>query len=102
MAQPPHVETPFTSSEKIRDIVTGMSDGLTAPFAPAAGLINTSKTTPLKLSPIYSAEPPRWDGAHNQGGTGGGRTGGASLKGSLLFVSSTAFTVIESAMAIIF
>jgi hypothetical protein len=55
MPQPPHVETPFTSSEKVRDIVIGMSDGLTAPFASAAGLINASKTTPLNLSTIYSA-----------------------------------------------
>ena len=31
MPQTPHVETHFTSSEKIRDIVIGMSDGLTAP-----------------------------------------------------------------------
>jgi hypothetical protein len=28
MPQTPHVETHFTSSEKIRDIVIGMSDGL--------------------------------------------------------------------------
>jgi VIT1/CCC1 family predicted Fe2+/Mn2+ transporter len=34
----PHVEKHFTSSELIRDIVIGMSDGLTVPFALAAGL----------------------------------------------------------------
>jgi VIT1/CCC1 family predicted Fe2+/Mn2+ transporter len=33
-----HVEQHFTSSEVIRDIVIGMSDGLTVPFALAAGL----------------------------------------------------------------
>src|SRR5260370_7685240 len=33
MPQTPHVETHFTSSERIRDIVIGMSDGLTVPFA---------------------------------------------------------------------
>jgi VIT1/CCC1 family predicted Fe2+/Mn2+ transporter len=33
-----HVETHFTASEVIRDIVIGMADGLTVPFALAAGL----------------------------------------------------------------
>src|SRR5512141_786732 len=33
-----HVERHFTSSEVVRDIVIGMSDGLTVPFALAAGL----------------------------------------------------------------
>ena len=33
-----HVEKHFTSSEVVRDIVIGMSDGLTVPFALAAGL----------------------------------------------------------------
>ncbi len=31
-------ETHFTDSETVRDIVIGMSDGLTVPFALAAGL----------------------------------------------------------------
>ena len=34
----PHVEKHFTSTPTIRDIVIGMSDGLTVPFALAAGL----------------------------------------------------------------
>ncbi len=34
----PHVERHFTSGELVRDIVIGMSDGLTVPFALAAGL----------------------------------------------------------------
>ena len=38
MPQSPHVETHFTSSAYVRDIVIGMSDGLTVPFALAAGL----------------------------------------------------------------
>ena len=38
MPQTPHVEKHFTSSETIRDVVIGMSDGLTVPFALAAGL----------------------------------------------------------------
>jgi VIT1/CCC1 family predicted Fe2+/Mn2+ transporter len=38
MPQTPHVETHFTASESVRDIVIGMADGLTVPFALAAGL----------------------------------------------------------------
>ena len=38
MPQTPHVEKHFTSTEVVRDIVIGMSDGLTVPFALAAGL----------------------------------------------------------------
>jgi VIT1/CCC1 family predicted Fe2+/Mn2+ transporter len=38
MPQTPHVEKHFTSSDTVRDIVIGMSDGLTVPFALAAGL----------------------------------------------------------------
>ena len=34
----PHVERHFKSSEVIRDVVIGMSDGLTVPFALAAGI----------------------------------------------------------------
>ena len=33
-----HVEQHFTSSNFVRDVVIGMSDGLTVPFALAAGL----------------------------------------------------------------
>lgn len=38
MPQTPHIERHFTASETIRDIIIGMSDGLTVPFALAAGL----------------------------------------------------------------
>lgn len=38
MPQTPHVERHFTASEFVRDVVIGMSDGLTVPFALAAGL----------------------------------------------------------------
>ena len=38
MPQTRHTERHFTSSEIVRDIVIGMSDGLTVPFALAAGL----------------------------------------------------------------
>jgi VIT1/CCC1 family predicted Fe2+/Mn2+ transporter len=34
----PHVEKHFTSSATVRDVVIGMADGLTVPFALAAGL----------------------------------------------------------------
>ena len=34
----PHTERHFTASEIVRDVVIGMSDGLTVPFALAAGL----------------------------------------------------------------
>jgi VIT1/CCC1 family predicted Fe2+/Mn2+ transporter len=36
--QTPHVERHFTASQVVRDIVIGMADGLTVPFALAAGL----------------------------------------------------------------
>ena len=38
MPATPHIEKHFTSSETVRDVVIGMSDGLTVPFALAAGL----------------------------------------------------------------
>jgi VIT1/CCC1 family predicted Fe2+/Mn2+ transporter len=38
LPQTPHVEKHFQSSEVVRDIVIGMADGLTVPFALAAGL----------------------------------------------------------------
>jgi VIT1/CCC1 family predicted Fe2+/Mn2+ transporter len=38
MPTSPHVETHFRSSESVRDVVIGMADGLTVPFALAAGL----------------------------------------------------------------
>lgn len=38
MPQTPHTERHFTASEVVRDVVIGMADGLTVPFALAAGL----------------------------------------------------------------
>jgi len=38
MPQTPHLEKHFTAGETVRDVVIGMSDGLTVPFALAAGL----------------------------------------------------------------
>ena len=41
----PHVETHFQASDTVRDVVIGMSDGLTVPFALAAGLTGTAVAT---------------------------------------------------------
>jgi vacuolar iron transporter family protein len=40
-----HVETHFEASATVRDVVIGMSDGLTVPFALAAGLSGTVSQT---------------------------------------------------------
>src|SRR6478672_8293603 len=45
MPQTPHIERHFTSSEVVRDVVIGMSDGLTVPFALAAGLTGAISQT---------------------------------------------------------
>ena len=42
-----HTEAHFESSEMVRDVVIGMSDGLTVPFALAAGLSGVVNTTHL-------------------------------------------------------
>lgn len=47
MPQTPHIEKHFTSGEVVRDIVIGMSDGLTVPFALAAGLSGAISTTSI-------------------------------------------------------
>lgn len=45
MPQTPHVEQHFTAGDTVRDIVIGMSDGLTVPFALAAGLSGATIAT---------------------------------------------------------
>ena len=45
MPQTPHTERHFTAGETVRDIVIGMSDGLTVPFALAAGLTGLASAT---------------------------------------------------------
>ena len=50
MPQTSHVETHFTASETVRDIVIGMSDGLTVPFALAAGLSGAVASTGLIIT----------------------------------------------------
>jgi VIT1/CCC1 family predicted Fe2+/Mn2+ transporter len=47
MPQTPHIEKHFTASEVVRDTVIGMSDGLTVPFALAAGLTGAIAVTNL-------------------------------------------------------
>jgi VIT1/CCC1 family predicted Fe2+/Mn2+ transporter len=47
MPQTLHVEKHFTGSEIVRDVVIGMSDGLTVPFALAAGLSGAVASTAL-------------------------------------------------------
>src|SRR5262245_11891495 len=42
-----HHEEHFTASETVRDVVIGMADGLTVPFALAAGLAGTVGATHL-------------------------------------------------------
>ena len=50
MPQTPHVERHFTSSEVVRDIVIGMADGLTVPFALAAGLTGAIENTGIIIT----------------------------------------------------
>src|SRR5512136_498469 len=50
MPQTPHVERHFTASESVRDIVIGMSDGLTVPFALAAGLSGAVDATSIVIT----------------------------------------------------
>src|SRR5476649_1970425 len=45
MPTTPHLEKHFTAGEAVRDIVIGMSDGLTVPFALAAGLTGAISQT---------------------------------------------------------
>jgi VIT1/CCC1 family predicted Fe2+/Mn2+ transporter len=45
-----HRERHFTASETVRDIVIGMSDGLTVPFALAAGLSGAVSSTTLVVT----------------------------------------------------
>lgn len=50
MKQDAHVEQHFMGSDLVRDIVIGMSDGLTVPFALAAGLSGAVDSTALILT----------------------------------------------------
>src|SRR5437879_11878361 len=50
MPQTPHIERHFTAGETFRDIVIGMSDGLTVPFALAAGLSGAVSSTTIIIT----------------------------------------------------
>ena len=50
MPQTRHIEKHFTGSEMVRDIVIGMSDGLTVPFALAAGLSGIAHSTAIVIT----------------------------------------------------
>jgi VIT1/CCC1 family predicted Fe2+/Mn2+ transporter len=50
MPTPPHIEQHFTATETVRDIVIGMSDGLTVPFALAAGLSGAVASTGIVVT----------------------------------------------------
>ena len=50
MPQTPHIERHFTAGETVRDIVIGMSDGLTVPFALAAGLSGAVDSTRIVVT----------------------------------------------------
>src|SRR5436309_6592055 len=45
-----HTERHFTAGETVRDIVIGMSDGLTVPFALAAGLSGAVSSTSIVVT----------------------------------------------------
>ena len=47
MPQTPHIERHFTAGKVVRDVVIGMSDGLTVPFALAAGLTGAIHSTSI-------------------------------------------------------
>ena len=46
----PHIERHFTASESVRDVVIGMADGLTVPFALAAGLSGAVSQTSIVVT----------------------------------------------------
>lgn len=50
MPQTPHSERHFTAGEAVRDVVIGMSDGLTVPFALAAGLSGAVSSTGIIIT----------------------------------------------------
>lgn len=46
----PHIERHFTATDTVRDIVIGMSDGLTVPFALAAGISGVGVATNIVVT----------------------------------------------------
>jgi vacuolar iron transporter family protein len=50
MPATPHIEKHFTATESVRDVVIGMSDGLTVPFALAAGISSAVAATHIVVT----------------------------------------------------
>jgi VIT1/CCC1 family predicted Fe2+/Mn2+ transporter len=50
MPTTPHIERHFTATDTVRDIVIGMSDGLTVPFALAAGISGAGAATNIVVT----------------------------------------------------
>ena len=50
MPQTPHIEKHFTAGDTVRDVIIGMSDGLTVPFALAAGLSGVAASTAIVVT----------------------------------------------------
>ena len=50
MPSTPHIERHFTATATVRDVVIGMSDGLTVPFALAAGLSGAAAATSIVVT----------------------------------------------------
>jgi hypothetical protein len=63
MPTTPHVEKHFMGSETVRDVVIGMADGLTVPFALVAGLsaaVTSTKIIATAGMAEIVAGPLRW------------------------------------------
>ncbi|MCY7348111.1 MAG: VIT1/CCC1 transporter family protein, partial [Pyrinomonadaceae bacterium] len=50
MPQTNHIEKHFTAGEVVRDVVIGMADGLTVPFALAAGISGVVDSTAIVIT----------------------------------------------------
>ncbi len=55
MPATPHTEHHFTAPESVRDVVIGMSDGLTVPFALAAGISGAIASNPHASTLVVTA-----------------------------------------------
>ncbi len=55
MPSAPHVEAHFTASASVRDVVIGMADGLTVPFALAAGISGAVSATAHATTLVVTA-----------------------------------------------
>jgi len=55
MPATPHIEHHFTATASVRDVVIGMSDGLTVPFALAAGISGALASNPHASTLVVTA-----------------------------------------------